>query len=313
MFDVIIPTYNSNPEYLRLAVDSVLQQTFPDFKIYICDGTPDRLPHTAQESLKDYTDERLTILKQSGIGPSNARNEALQAGNNPYVALIDGDDLWVERKLEYLAGFIKNYRPQMIWSAMKMGLDKNTNHLFRTGYFENLERTAFEHRWFKVFWCPLATSSIVFERNALESIGAWDEKKFMGEDTDLNVRMLQNFALDSYQINAYMGLYRQHPSQTTLNEEHYHENMNAGLEWADRTKLFDETFVELKANTKGKYTHDYWNTLYEDVQNHRIHAHNPNETDFKNYIMMRVDRIPNGTKFVQDTPELETLMEGENV
>ncbi len=313
MFDVIIPTYNSNPEYLRLAVDSVLQQTFTDFKIYICDGTPDRLPHTAQESLKDYTDERLTILKQSGIGPSNARNEALQAGNNPYVALLDGDDLWVERKLEYLAGFIKNYRPKMVWSALKMGEDEKATDLFRTGYFENLDKTAFEHRWFRVFWCPLATSSIVFERNALESIGAWDEKKFMGEDTDLNVRMLQSFALDSYQINAYMGLYRTHPSQTTLNEEHYHENMNAGLKWADRTKLFDETFVELKEKSNGNYTNDYWNTLYDMVQSHRIHAHNSNETDFQNYIMMRVDRIPNGTKFVEETPELETLMEAENV
>ena len=83
--------------------------------------------------------------------------------------------------------------------------------------------------------------------------------------------------------------------------------------YPDARILFDETFVELKEQSKGKYTHDYWNTLYEDVQNHRIHAHNSNETDFKNYIMMRVDRIPNGTKFVEETPELETLMEAENV
>jgi len=195
MFDVIIPTYNSNPDYLRLAVDSVLNQSFSDFHIYICDGTPDRFANKAEESLKDYTDTRITIVKQTGIGPSNARNEALSKGNNPYVALLDGDDSWHERKLEYLATFIEKQKPKMIWSAVKMGEDENSNNLFRTGYFEGFSQTAFEHRWFRVFWSPIATSSIVFERKALVSIGGWDEQKFMGEDTDLNVRMLKEFAL----------------------------------------------------------------------------------------------------------------------
>ena len=308
MFDVIIPTYNSNPDYLRLAVDSVLNQSFSDFHIYICDGTPDRFANKAEESLKDYTDTRITIVKQTGIGPSNARNEALSKGNNPYVALLDGDDSWHERKLEYLATFIEKQKPKMIWSAVKMGEDENSNNLFRTGYFEGFSQTAFEHRWFRVFWSPIATSSIVFERKALVSIGGWDEQKFMGEDTDLNVRMLKEFALDSYQINAYMGLYRTHAGQTHINEEHYHENMNAGLKWADRTKMFVETFEDLKKESKQNYAQEYWDGLYEAVQKQRIASHNPEETDFVNYIMMRVDNIPNGTKFVEKTYELNELM-----
>jgi len=132
----------------------------------------------------------------------------------------------------------------------------------------------------------------------------------MGEDTDLNVRMLKKFSLDSYQVNAYMGLYRTHPSQTTQNADHYNENVNAGLKWADRTKLFDETFKDLKNNSNGNYTLDYWDKLYEVVQNHRIASHNPAETDFVNYILMRVDNIPNGTKFSEKTYELKELMEG---
>lgn len=308
MFDVIIPTYNSNPHYLRLAVDSVLNQSYSDFQIYICDGTPERLPHKAEESLKDYTDSRITIIRQTGIGPSNARNEALSKGNNPYVALLDGDDLWDERKLEYLVSFIEKKNPKMIWSAVKKGADEQTSELYRSGYFEDFRKIAFEHRWFRVFWCPLATSSIVFERTSLVSVGGWDEKKFMGEDTDLNVRMLKKFTLDSYQLNVYMGLYRTHIGQTHTNEEHYRENMNAGLKWADRTKLFDETFKDLKNSSKGNYTQEYWDFLYTTVQNHRIASHNPNENDFVNYIMLRVDNIPNGTRFSEKTWELDELL-----
>ena len=307
MFDVIIPTYNSNPEFLRKALDSVLSQTYQNFEIYICDGTPTNLPNRAQETLKDYSDSRIHIIKQSGIGPSNARNEALKEGKNPYVALLDGDDLWEKNKLEYLVSFIQKNSPKMIWAALKMGSSETDTEMFRTGFFEKLNKTAFEHRWFRVYWSPLATSSIVFEREALESINGWDETKFMGEDTDLNVRMLQNFGLYSYQINAYMGLYRKHENQTHINTAHYHENMNAGLKWADRTKLFDETFSDLKKNSKHIYDENYWNNLYVAVQSQRISSHNPDETDFENYVMLRVDGIPNGTKFTEKTPDLKNI------
>ena len=35
MFDVIIPVFKTEPEYLIEAVDSVLGQSFTDFQIYI--------------------------------------------------------------------------------------------------------------------------------------------------------------------------------------------------------------------------------------------------------------------------------------
>ena len=41
MFDVIIPVYKTEPAHLREAIDSVLNQSYSDFKIYISDGTPE--------------------------------------------------------------------------------------------------------------------------------------------------------------------------------------------------------------------------------------------------------------------------------
>ena len=40
MFDVIIPVFKTEPEYLREAVDSVLGQSFKDFQIYISAFAP---------------------------------------------------------------------------------------------------------------------------------------------------------------------------------------------------------------------------------------------------------------------------------
>jgi len=308
MFDVVIPTYNSNPEFLKKAVDSVLNQTYQNFEIYICDGTPTNLPNNAQETLKHYSDKRIHILEQSGVGPSNARNEAVKAGSNPYIALLDSDDLWDVRKLKYLCEFIEKNSPKMIWSAFKMNLGVD----FRTGFLENWSATALEHRWFRVYWCPLATSSLVFQRTVLEESGGWNEKIFMGEDTELNVRIIKEHSQDCHQINAYMGLYRRHENQTSFNEIHYHENLQQGLIWVNRSKVFDETFSELKKTSIDSYSETYWKDLYDHVQSHRIASDNPAESNWENYILMRVDGTPNGTKFKEKTAHLEDVMEDLN-
>ena len=99
MFDVIIPTYQTPSQYLKEAIDSVLSQTYQEFQIYICDGNKEDAPLAARQILSDYEDERIHILPQEGFGVSQARNQAVTAGNNPYIALLDADDLWEPEKL----------------------------------------------------------------------------------------------------------------------------------------------------------------------------------------------------------------------
>ena len=40
MFDVVIPVYKTEPDYLREAIDSVLNQSYPHFQIYIFRWNP---------------------------------------------------------------------------------------------------------------------------------------------------------------------------------------------------------------------------------------------------------------------------------
>ena len=74
MFDVIIPTFKSNPVYLKEAVLSVLNQSYSEFKIYISDGTPIEHPHHSKKTLNDIDDSRIHIIQQVGLGISDARN-----------------------------------------------------------------------------------------------------------------------------------------------------------------------------------------------------------------------------------------------
>ena len=95
---VIIPTYNGM-NYLPLALESVLQQTYQDFEVIIVDnGSTD---HTRQwaESLPD---ERVRYHYQENTGsPTGSRNTGIELAAGPIIAFLDCDDMWEPTKLEH--------------------------------------------------------------------------------------------------------------------------------------------------------------------------------------------------------------------
>lgn len=92
-FSIIIPVYNVE-RYLKECLDSVLNQTFPDWEaVCINDGSTDG----SADILNEYAskDERFIIITQSNEGLSSARNAGMKAAKGEYVLFLDGDD-WLE-------------------------------------------------------------------------------------------------------------------------------------------------------------------------------------------------------------------------
>jgi glycosyltransferase involved in cell wall biosynthesis len=94
-FSVLVPVYNRE-NYVRQAVDSVLNQTFTDFElIAIDDGSTDR----SAEVLKSYG-ARLKLIQQRNQGPEIARNTAGAVAQGEYLVYLDSDDLFFPFALE---------------------------------------------------------------------------------------------------------------------------------------------------------------------------------------------------------------------
>ena len=97
---VVMPIYNAY-EYLRPAIDSVLDQTLGEIEL-ICvdDGSTDR----SLDILKEYKDkdERVRILTENNAGPSFARNKGLARARGDYVIFLDADDFYEPTLLEKL-------------------------------------------------------------------------------------------------------------------------------------------------------------------------------------------------------------------
>ncbi len=89
---------------LAAALDSVLQQTEPDWELFlIADDGVDYRAHLPEVVVAD---SRMVFLSSGGVatGPSRARNVGLAQASGSHVAVLDADDLFAPRRLEVLLG-----------------------------------------------------------------------------------------------------------------------------------------------------------------------------------------------------------------
>ena len=61
LVSVIMPVYNTKEEYLRSAIESILNQTFTDFELIIVN---DGSTNNVEDVVLSYKDERIKYLKK---------------------------------------------------------------------------------------------------------------------------------------------------------------------------------------------------------------------------------------------------------
>jgi len=91
---VIVPVYNVE-KYLRRCVDSVLRQTYADFRLLLVDdGSPDNCGSICDSYARQ--DERIHVIHQKNAGLSAARNSALDwmyaNSSCQWITFLDSDD-----------------------------------------------------------------------------------------------------------------------------------------------------------------------------------------------------------------------------
>lgn len=89
---VIIPVYKVE-KYIHKCVDSILEQTFTDFEVWLVDdGSPDNCGAICDAYAEK--DARVRVIHKENGGLSDARNAALDVMQGKYVFFVDSDD-WV--------------------------------------------------------------------------------------------------------------------------------------------------------------------------------------------------------------------------
>ena len=102
---VLMPVYNTKEEYLREAIESILNQTFTDFEFIIFN---DGSTNNAKEVILSYNDSRIKYYEHENQGIAKTTNKMFKIAKGQYIALMDSDDIQYSNRLQIQTNFLDN-------------------------------------------------------------------------------------------------------------------------------------------------------------------------------------------------------------
>lgn len=183
---VLIAMYNE-ARYIEEAVKSVLSQSYQDYEILIIDdGSTDR----SGEIISKINDDRIRIVKKQNTGVAHSRKIGVESAKGKYIAILDADDLFMPNRLSSQVEYLNNNlmiggiagEAIFITQDDKV-IGKTNNYRLASNYIEALasKETGFIH------------TSFMFRKNAMLSIGNYDEYFVQCEDLDLVLRLGEKY------------------------------------------------------------------------------------------------------------------------
>lgn len=105
LISVIMSNYNTPEEYLREAIESILNQTYSDFEFIIVD---DCSTDNSLDIIESYNDPRIVLIKnEENMGLTKSINRAIQAAKGEFLARMDADDISLperfQKQINYMA------------------------------------------------------------------------------------------------------------------------------------------------------------------------------------------------------------------
>ena len=184
LISVVMPVYNPEEKWLRLAIESVRKQLYPNWELCIADDHSSQ-PHVSTV-LEHYQslDTRIKVIFRSENGNiSQASNSALELVKGDFIAMLDHDDELSEHGL-YLVAEELNRNPELdfLYSDQDM-IDNNGrryNPYFKPDFNPDLLRS-------QNFVDHLA----VFRASSVRELGGWRSEFDGSQDYDLVLRVME--------------------------------------------------------------------------------------------------------------------------
>jgi glycosyltransferase involved in cell wall biosynthesis len=213
---VITPFLNVEA-YLSAAIESVRTQTFVDWEmILVDDGSSDRSVEIATAAAED---PRIRLIRSNGRGAAAARNTGLRIASGRFITFLDGDDLFEPEKFEKdLEVFeakpeaMATYGPTLWWFPEDPRhnwvepMQRESGRLHMPPKL--LDEVILRQRSQVPCIC-----AIMVRREALQSVGGFDEAFQLYEDQTLLVKLLLRYP--AFVTGTPTSRYRQHADSTS--------------------------------------------------------------------------------------------------
>ena len=101
-----MPVHNEPENVLRMAINSILNQTFTDFEFIIIN---DASENNAEDVILSYKDDRIKYYKNEvNLKVVKTLNKGLELATCEYIARMDADDISFKTRLEKQVNILDN-------------------------------------------------------------------------------------------------------------------------------------------------------------------------------------------------------------
>jgi len=169
--DILLATYNGD-KYLKEQIDSILSQTYTDFRLLISD---DVSTDKTRKIIKEYVkkDKRIkAFLQKQNLGVTGNFEFLLKKVKSEYFMFSDQDDIWNLNKVEKSLNKIEKTKSNLVFSDLRV-VDKDLNVIYES-YWElkGFEKKIKKHCNFKGLYLNnfITGSTIISRKELIEEI-----------------------------------------------------------------------------------------------------------------------------------------------
>jgi len=245
---VVITSYNQR-DFLKEAIESVLNQTHLPFEIIVCDDfSEDGSKDLIRGYEKRFPNLIVGIFSLKNQGISKNRNSGLKIVRGNLVTWLDGDDIFRPKKLELeLEEMSLNNDIRWVYSqVIEMDIADCDVHL---RYSELFKGKIFEK---VVGMLGRAPRNPLVQLETLKNENFFDEDMEMYEDFDLCLKLAKYYKcayrkepLVEYRIHS-GGIHNIASHKHIINLQHLHNNLNKLLEdeSKQRKRKLERSFLD---------------------------------------------------------------------
>jgi glycosyltransferase involved in cell wall biosynthesis len=191
----VILTCHNEGAFIEQAIRSVVSQTAAnriDEIVVVDDASTDGSAALLARLACEIP--RLRVEHSNGGGVSAARNVGIRETRAPLVAFLDGDDYWVEDKLELQLAILEaDDRIGLVYSDFVDFSEPDASDAQLVTVRRFHAGTANTLAEYFVHDAPIMPSSVVIRRRVFDDVGVFDASMRLGEDTEFCLRVAERW------------------------------------------------------------------------------------------------------------------------
>ncbi|HOO18812.1 MAG TPA: glycosyltransferase [Paludibacteraceae bacterium] len=220
LVSIITPTYN-HEKYIADCIQSVLSQTYENWEMIIVDdGSTDHTYEKAKSFAEN--DHRIKVFTQQNVGIfrlAETYNFALSMAQGKYIAILEGDDVWLPEKLALQVEALEKNEDAIFCYGKAYQVSQDLSNIHSLTKIKHPFEILNNHPVGSIIrvlifanFIPAVT--VMIKKEALLKLGGFVQTHhlpFVDWTTWLNLSLSGEFIF----INQPLGKWRMYPSQTT--------------------------------------------------------------------------------------------------